>query len=144
MAHGVRKGVARGIQCPSGKGMCYTSWDAARAALVRLDAERVYRCSQCGYLHVTRYTDAEYAQRMADTDPGKVCTSAANRGIVVSSTTDGDSDEATEGGRDPQPAEGTGGSGAPTFKRGPTPRPAPSPATVAAFVARRRDSGRGR
>lgn len=137
--HGVRKGVARGVRCPQGKGMSFTSFDAAQSALVRLGAERVYRCSGCGHLHITRYTDGEYSQRIADTDE-EGCTSGIDYGIVVD-TDEGDQHEAEaarHAGGEPPPDAGR--PRAQAFQRGPSPRPAPSPAEVARFIARRRDS----
>lgn len=139
--HGVRKGVARSVRCPQGKGMSFTSWDAAQAALVRLGAERVYKCSGCGHLHITRYTEGEYSQRIADTDEG--CTTGFDYDTVVVTNQGGDHEaeaDAAAGGRQSQ--RDAGGPGATTFQRGPSSRPAPSPATIARLVAQRRDQGR--
>lgn len=146
MVHGVRKGVARGVSCPQGKGMSFTSWDAAESALVRLGAERVYRCSGCGHLHITRYTEGEYSQRIAATDE-QGCTSGIDYGIVVD-TDEGENDEAkdaaTAGDDGGEPRPDAGGPRATTFKRGPSPRPAPSPATFARILKERGDPGRRR
>lgn len=123
--------------------MSFTSWDAAQSALVRLGAERVYTCSGCGYLHITRYTEGEYSQRIADTDE-QGCTSGVDYGIVVD-TDEGDNDEAQDeapGDDGGEPRHDAGGPRAPSFQRGPTSRPSPSPATLAAQLARRSDQGR--
>jgi hypothetical protein len=62
--HGVRRHVVSNV-CPHGK-TSFTTWDAAKGALARAkDAIRVYRGSCCGYFHITKYTEDEYAQRVA-------------------------------------------------------------------------------
>jgi hypothetical protein len=140
MAHGVRKGIRHGVNCPMGKGMCFTSWDAAEAARLRLGAERVYTCSACGYLHITRYTEAEYAVRIAP----QVCTSEFIRGMVDLTDDEGVRDEQAvpvvdQGG---QPGPGRGDAGEATQPRGGFTRLAPSPAEVALRVQGRRHSRR--
>jgi hypothetical protein len=63
--HGVRPHVASGA-CPQGK-TAYTTWNAATGAMRRVkDAIRVYHGKCCGYYHITKYEEGEYAQRVAE------------------------------------------------------------------------------
>lgn len=76
--HGVRRHVVSNV-CPQGK-TSFTTWDAAKSALTRAkDAVRVYRGSCCGYFHITKYTEDEYAQRVALFG----CTRDANYDTIV-------------------------------------------------------------
>lgn len=138
MVHGVRKGVARGVSCPGGKGMCFTSVRAAEAAVLRLKAERWYTCDLCGYMHITRYTLAEFSQRKAL----EGCTPEPEYGIVVSYTDEGTDDEADQGAdAGGQPRGDAGRPRATPLERGSSPRPTPSPAEVARCIEARRNRG---
>lgn len=134
MAHGVRKHVARGV-C-SAKGMAFTQWDAAEAARIRLGGERVYRGDCCGYLHITRYTEGEYAQRVA-----LGCTDPDPYGMVGYNDTDEGEDDGEEQAGDAR-GEPRGDAGRPrasSLKRGEAPRPTATPAEVARFFEGRSD-----
>lgn len=138
MVHGVRKGVARGVKCPGGKGMCFTSVRAAEAAVLRLKAERWYTCDLCGYMHITRYTLAEFNERKAM----EGCTPEPEYGIVVPYTDEeGDLDEDQDRPAGAEPRTAACGPRAPTLERGTSPRPAPTPAEVAQRIAPRRYRG---
>lgn len=85
--HGVRRHVVSNV-CPHGK-TSFTTWDAAKGALARAkDAIRVYRGSCCGYFHITKYSEDEYAQRVAQFG----CTSESAYGTVDLTTDEGDYD----------------------------------------------------
>lgn len=49
------------------KRSAWTTWDAAMAAVAKTPgAVRAYLGGCCGYYHITRYTEDEYAQRVAE------------------------------------------------------------------------------
>lgn len=129
--HGRRRGVAQGCDCRA-KGMCFTTWDAANAAVSRVpDAERAYRGTCCGHLHITRSTQDEFAQRVAEF----ACTHDDNRGIVdLGQETEADHESSAAGA---EPRGDEGGLGTPPFERSAQARLAPSPATLARRLASR-------
>lgn len=66
--HGRRPHKARNV-CQV-KGAAFTTWDAAMAVVATTPgAERPYRGTCCGYYHITRETQDEYAQRVAEFTP---------------------------------------------------------------------------
>jgi hypothetical protein len=46
-------------KCPSGK-VAFKNWDAANRAVHRMNAERHYRCTDCGFYHVTQRTIEQF------------------------------------------------------------------------------------
>lgn len=118
--HGRRRGLSTTCTCRA-KTACYTTYDAAMSAVHRTpDAKRAYRGDCCGHYHITRYTEDEYAQRVA------AHAEEANH--------EQEEDYSRYG---LEPAAGAGGPGAPAVGSGGQSRLAPSPATVARIVQAR-------
>lgn len=136
--HGRRRHMANGA-CKV-KGSAFTTWDAAMSAVARTpDAIRAYRGDCCGYFHITRYTEDEYAQRVAEFSEDR-CTDEQFSGIVENNNTTAtnleDDDERGEQGLH------AGDAGSSSLERGEQPRFAPSPATLARRLQARRNQGR--
>lgn len=84
--HGRRRHIASDCRCTA-KTACYTTWEAAWSAVHRIpDVIRAYRGSCCGHYHVTKYTEDEYAQRVA----AYMCTVDEICGIVDHERKDND------------------------------------------------------
>lgn len=134
--HGRRKHLAT-CDCPA-KAACYTTLDAAQGAVVRTpDAERAYRGTCCGHWHITRYTQDEYAQRVATYG---VQDEAPYGTVVLPTHHEEDFDEQQEtADAGVQPRGDEGGPRAETLERRPThPFAEGSPADVARRIRSRR------
>lgn len=115
------------------KGTCYTTYDSAMAGVKQTpDAIRAYRGSCCGHYHITRYTQDEYAQRVAayGVQDEALCDT------VVLPTNAGGPDEADHR-PEPRPRQGDAGP-APVLGEQQA-RLSPSPAALARFLEGRRD-----
>jgi hypothetical protein len=133
--HGHRRHIMSGV-C-NRKGSAYTTYDAAMSAVARTkDAIRAYRGDCCGYYHITRYTEDEYAQRCATYYDEALCTDVDPNDIVGANNTtmSGEHDEIGV-----QPSSREGDAGTTQVKRSDAPRLAPSPATLARQLQARRN-----
>ena len=57
-------------RCPATRQAAYQAWRAAETARRRVGAARVYRCPECGHLHITDLTAAEADAHRARTLSG--------------------------------------------------------------------------
>ena len=130
--HGRKRHIAV-CQCTA-KSVCYTTWNAAMSAVSRVPgAIRAYRGKCCGHYHITRSTEDEYAQRMAELQ----CTTAADYGTVDSGQGMETYHEAGNAGAEPRGGEG--GSRAEAVERGASdPLASPTPASLARRLEARR------
>lgn len=120
--HGKRRHRA---DCDCGaKSACFTTMKAALSAVATVpDAERAYRGDCCGHYHITRYTQDEYAQRVAAFTEGA------------------DHEDRAPG---TEPGSDARGPRAPALQRGDETRPTPTPAEVARVLQARGRTGPGR
>jgi hypothetical protein len=138
MKHGRRPGVVPGA-CPYK--IAFRTYEAVMSAMSRVkDAERPYLGDCCGYWHMTRTTQDEYAQQIA----AQGCTDSAKRGKLELSGPDylkwlEAQHEAQGQARDNgEPRARGGDAGEAPQPRGGEPRLTPSPAEVARRLQARR------